>query len=150
MYGPGDYIPPVAVVYWTFRIMVGAGILLLGLAIYAVFMVMGEKIDIGPRLKKIFLIAIFLPYLANTAGWLMTEIGRVPWVVQGVMTLEDAVSISVSAGELWVTLIGFTLIYGLLMVADVYLLIKYAKIVPGETEATPEMDDEALSLVGAD
>ena len=66
------------------------------------------------------------------------------------MTLEAGVSIAVSAGELWVTLIGFTLIYGLLMFADIYLLVKYAKIVPGSDEPAPELDDEALSLVGTD
>jgi cytochrome d ubiquinol oxidase subunit I len=150
LYGSGDYIPPVAVVYWSFRMMVGAGTLLIALGVYALFMVMGEKIEIDARMKKVFIAALFLPYLANSAGWIMTEVGRAPWVVQGIMTLEDAVSLSVSASELLVTLIGFTLIYGLLMVADIYLLVKYAKIVPGSDESAPVMDDGAISLVGAD
>lgn len=149
LYGPGDYIPPVAVVYWTFRIMVGAGTLLIFLGLYALFLVMGERIEIGPRMKRVFFAALFLPYLANTAGWVMTEMGRAPWVVQGVMRLEDAVSVSVSAGELLITLIGFALVYGLLMVADIYLLTKYAKIVPGPSETDQPLDDESISMVGA-
>jgi cytochrome d ubiquinol oxidase subunit I len=149
-YGPGDYIPPVAVIYWTFRAMVGAGMALAALGIYALFMVMGDIVRIGPKVQKLFFFAIFLPYLGNTAGWLMTEMGRAPWIVQGLMKIDAAVSPAVSAGELWVTVIGFTLIYGLLMVADVYLLVKYAKIVPaaGESEPTPG-DEGEFSLVGA-
>jgi cytochrome d ubiquinol oxidase subunit I len=76
--------------------------------------------------------AIGLPYLANTTGWLMTELGRQPWVVYGVMKTSEAVSTAVSTGEVLTTLILFTLIYGLLMVADVRLLVKYAKTGPDQ------------------
>jgi len=148
-YGPGDYIPPVAVVYWTFRAMVGAGMALVALGIYALFMVMGDSIEIGARAQKIFFIALFLPYLANSAGWIMTEVGRAPWIVQGVLRMEDGVSLAVSTGELWVTLIGFTLLYGLLMAADIYLLVKYAKIVPGSAEPETDTDQQDFSIVGA-
>jgi cytochrome d ubiquinol oxidase subunit I len=68
-----------------------------------------------------------LPYVANSAGWIFTEIGRAPWIVFGVMKIESGVSPSVTAGEALFSLIAFTLVYGALMVADVYLLNKYAK-----------------------
>ncbi|MBN1666940.1 MAG: cytochrome ubiquinol oxidase subunit I [Anaerolineales bacterium] len=153
-FGPDDYIPPVAVVYWTFRIMVGAGMVLVALAIYALFMVMGNHIEISPRLQKIFFVALFLPYVANSAGWLMTEMGRYPWIVQDLMRVDAAVSPAVSVGELWTSLIGFTLIYGVLMAADIYLLAKYARIMPAQydDEQTPDeaaSDDQAFSMVGA-
>ncbi len=149
-YGPGDYIPPVAVMYWTFRIMAGAGIALAILGIYALFKVMGESISISPKVQKLFLAALFLPYFANSAGWILTEVGRYPWAVQGLLKLEDAVSVSVSVGELWITLIGFTLIYGLLMVADIHLLGKYARVVPPAEEEQPApLDEDEISLVGA-
>ena len=150
VYGPGNYIPPVAVTYWSFRIMVGAGFAMAALALYALFIVMGEMFEHRPRILKLFLWAIALPYLANTAGWLMTELGRAPWVVFGLMKIEDAVSPTVTGGMALVTLLGFTLVYAALIVADIYLLSKFAKAgvpLPGETPApAPEL---APSIVGA-
>ena len=146
-YGAGNYIPPVAVTYWSFRAMVGAGFLLLILALYALFNVMGGMFETRPRVLKFFTWAIALPYIANTSGWMMTELGRVPWVVYGLMKIEDAVSPTVSGGAVLTTLIGFTLIYAVLIVADVYLLVKYAKAGPGtpppvdaEGEPTPSLE----------
>ena len=148
-YGPGNYIPPVAVTYWTFRIMVGAGFALLGLAFYALFISMGGVFETQPRVLKLFTLAIALPYLANTSGWLMTELGRVPWVVYGLMKIEDAVSPTVSGGAVLTTLIGFTLIYAALMAADIYLLVKYARAGLGSSPAEGDDDEPLLSLVGA-
>ena len=148
-FGPGNYIPPVAVVYWSFRAMVGAGFAMVFLALYALFMTMGESVDLSPRISRIFFLAIFLPYLANSAGWLMTEVGRAPWAVYGLLKLEDAVSNTVTSGMVLTSLIGFTLIYGGLMAVDIYLLAKYAKQVPGSTETPDPAVDLEPSLVGA-
>jgi cytochrome d ubiquinol oxidase subunit I len=93
---------------------------------------------------------ILLPYLANTTGWIMTEVGRVPWVVFGLMRLEEAVSPTVPSGLVLTSLIGFTLVYGGLMVADIYLLTKFAKAgVPDEKDRSPILPDDNLSFVGA-
>jgi cytochrome d ubiquinol oxidase subunit I len=149
-YGPGDYIPPVAVVYWSFRAMVGAGFLLLLLAIYGLFLVMGEAFDQRTPVLGLFTWGIALPYLANTAGWIMTEIGRSPWVVFGLMKIEDAVSTVVSGGMVLATLVGFTLVYGALMAVDIFLLAKFARagVTPAEQ---PDLTTEGdLSFVGAD
>ncbi|GAB4522375.1 MAG: cytochrome ubiquinol oxidase subunit I [Anaerolineae bacterium] len=135
LYGPGNYIPPVAITYWSFRLMVGAGFAMLALGLYALFLTMGETIDGRSRLLRAFLWAIPLPYIANTFGWLMTEIGRAPWVVYGVMRIEDAVSPTVSPGMVLASLVLFTLIYGLLMFADIYLLMRYAKAGPVKEDA---------------
>ena len=150
LYGPGNYIPPVAVIYWSFRLMVGAGFALVALGGYALFIVMGDSIKIGSKMQKVFFVGLFLPYVANTAGWLMTEIGRYPWIVQGLMKIDSAVSPAVAVGEVLATVIGFTLIYGLLMFADIYLLVKYAKIVPMASDGQPVPADEGeFSLLGA-
>jgi cytochrome bd ubiquinol oxidase subunit I len=151
VYGPGDYIPPVAIVYWTFRIMVGAGFLLLLLAFYALFLVMGETFDQRQFAVPVFIWAIGLPYLANSAGWILTEIGRAPWVVFGLMKIEDAVSPTVSPGMVLTSLLGFTLLYGVLMAADIFLLSKFARAGAGTTpDQLPSLGDEGdLSLVGA-
>jgi len=150
-FGPGNYIPPVAIIYWSFRIMVGAGFLLAGLALYALFMVMGDMTLESPRMMRLFIWAIILPYLANTTGWIMTELGRTPWVVYGLIKLEDSLSTVVTGGYVLTTLIGFTLIYGALMVATIYLLTKYAKAAPTTGEVNPDSEQEFIpSLVGAE
>ena len=71
--------------------------------------------------------AIALPYLANATGWIFTEIGRAPWLVFGLMTLEQGLSVAVTAGEILLSLVAFTLVYAVLIVANVHLLRKYAK-----------------------
>jgi cytochrome d ubiquinol oxidase subunit I len=148
-YGAGNYIPPVAVTYWSFRLMVGAGFLMLALALYALLNVMGGMFEDRPRVLQIFTLAIALPYIANTTGWMMAELGRAPWVVYGVMKIEDAVSPTVSGGAVLATLIGFTLVYAVLIVADVYLLVKYAKSVPGGAPTPVEEGELEPSLTGA-
>ena len=149
-YGAGNYIPPVAATYWTFRIMVGVGFALAALAIYGLFMAMGGVFEEHPRIMRLYLWAIALPYLANTMGWLLTELGRFPWVVFGLMKIEDAVSPLVTSGEVLITLLGFTLIYGALMAADIYLLVKFAKAGPKSEENHLSIrGDEVPSLIGA-
>jgi cytochrome d ubiquinol oxidase subunit I len=132
-YGPGNYIPPITLTYWSFRIMVGAGFAMLGLGIYGLIK-LRRKEELGVWGTRIFLWAIALPYLANTFGWIMTEGGRYPWVVYGLLKIENAVSPSVGSGALLFTLITFVLVYGVLMAADVGLLVKYAKVVPAEEQ----------------
>jgi cytochrome d ubiquinol oxidase subunit I len=125
-YGPGDYVPPVAISYWTFRIMVGAGFAMLFIALYALYLIYKNRLDLSNIWQKILIVAITLPYLANSTGWIFTEIARQPWIVFGVLRTEDAVSPAVSTGELIISLVTFTLLYGALMVVDLYLLRKYA------------------------
>lgn len=126
-YGPGDYVPPTWVAYWAFRIMVGAGLLMIVLAAYALYLVRGGRLDAAPRWLKVFPYAIALPYVATITGWLLTETGRFPWVVYGVMRIEQAVSPSVTAPMVATSLVVFTLTYGMLMAAAIYLLAKYAR-----------------------
>jgi cytochrome d ubiquinol oxidase subunit I len=136
-YGPGNYVPPAIIPYWSFRIMVGAGTLMFVLAILALYLLRWEKFERYPWALKGLTWALLLPYLANSAGWLLTEVGRFPWVVYGLMKIEQAVSPSVTAEMLWVSLVGYVLVYGVLIAATVYLLMKYAKAGPS---ATDELD----------
>ncbi len=148
-YGPGNYVPPVAISYWSFRIMVGAGTLMLIAVGYALLLAMGEEVEKKPRFMKAFIWFLPLPYLATATGWILTEVGRAPWIVFGLMKIEDAVSPNVSVGMVLFTLIGFTLIYGVLMVADIYLLQKFARQ-PEAVGLVPigVSDDTAVSIVG--
>ncbi len=138
-YGPGNYIPPITLNYWSFRAMVGAGFLMLFLTALSLYWIMRNKL-LNAKLLKYFPFAIGLPYLANTSGWLLTEVGRQPWVVYGYLKTSDSVSPNLTIGMLWTTVIGFTAIYGALMAVDIYLLAKYAKKI--EVEEPKQTEDE--------
>ncbi len=126
-YGSGNYVPPVAVSYWTFRIMVGAGMVMLGLVALGLYLMWRNNLEQNPLYLRLLVWAVALPYVANTTGWLFTELARQPWIVFGLQKTADAVSPNVSFGMVLFSLIGFTVLYGALMVADLYLLFKFAK-----------------------
>jgi len=126
-YGPGNYIPPVFLTFWSFRLMVGTGSLMLALIFYALYLVVRRKLNSNPKFLRLLSFAFILPYIANSTGWLLTELGRQPWIVYGLQKTEDAVSPNVPASTVLFSLIGFAVVYGALIVADVYLLVKYAR-----------------------
>jgi len=142
-YGPGDYVPPVAISYWTFRIMVGAGFVMLALALLGLWKASRGQVAESPLYLKLMLWAIALPFIANSAGWIFTEVARQPWIVFGLQMTADAVSPTVSTGMVLFSLIAFTLLYALLMVADVVLMRKYA------AAGVPETTDAELAPTGA-
>jgi cytochrome d ubiquinol oxidase subunit I len=138
-YGAGNYVPNITVSYFSFRIMVGIGFLLLLAALIALIYVLRKRPIENMKLLKVFPFLLFLPYLSNSAGWILTEMGRQPWIIFGLLKTQDGVSPNLSAGMVLTSLIGFTLIYGVLMVADIYLLKKYAQKGAGsETDVTAE------------
>ncbi len=121
-YGPGDYIPPVALDYWSFRIMVGAGLLMILLAILAVAY---KKPEEKPGFLKVMLWAPILPYLGVSFGWIMAETGRWPWIVYGLLKIEDAVSPNVPASSVAFSLVVLTLLYLVLAIVALGLAFKY-------------------------
>jgi cytochrome d ubiquinol oxidase subunit I len=132
-YGPGYYVPSVFTTYWTFRIMVGVGFLMFALLAYGLYYTLRDRPLTG-RIAALLPLAIALPYIANSAGWILTEMGRQPWIVYGLMKTDAGFSPNITPGLVLASLILFTLIYALLMVADVYLLTKYAKAGPAATD----------------
>ena len=98
-------------------------------------------------LAQVDRLAIPLPYIANTAGWILTETGCQPWIVHELLKTESAVSPNLGAGTVLISLIGFVLIYAVLMAVDVYLLVKYGKA--GPDADMHESVDVAPSVVGA-
>ncbi len=127
-YGPGDYTPPaIWLTYWSFRAMVGSGMLMFLIGLVGLWLGRGKKVIARKWFLMALVGAIVLPYLANSTGWILTEMGRQPWIVQGLMRIDQALSPNVGVVDLLITLIGFTLVYGALAVADVYLLQKYAR-----------------------
>ncbi|RXZ77833.1 cytochrome ubiquinol oxidase subunit I [Paenibacillaceae bacterium] len=136
-YGPGDYIPPVRTTFWSFRIMVASGSAMILLAMYGVYLWVRKKITQPNKLYlKLMMAGIALPFIGNTAGWIMTEIGRQPWTVFGLLTTQDSVSPTVSAGQIMFSLISFTTIYLILMGVLAFLFVKIAR--KGPTDEEPE------------
>lgn len=126
-YGPGNYIPPVRTLFWSFRVMVGSGSILLLLALYGWYASRQNILEQKARYLKWMVFAIALPFIGNTAGWIMTEMGRQPWVVFGLMKTEDAVSPSVTANDVLFSLITFTLLYAALACVAIFLFVRHIK-----------------------
>jgi cytochrome bd ubiquinol oxidase subunit I len=126
-YGPGDYIPPVRTTYWSMRIMAYVAGLSFLLALWGLYLLRKNRIDNARAFQTIAIWAVILPAVMNTAGWLLAEIGRQPWIVQGLQKTADAVSPSVSATSIVITLVIFVAVYGILAVVDVALMLRYAR-----------------------
>jgi cytochrome d ubiquinol oxidase subunit I len=127
-FGPGNYIPPVAPVYYSFRFMVGVGMLLIGLSFLGLFLWWRrrERLDTTRWYLRALLFALPLPWLANFLGWVTTEMGRQPWIVYGLLKVEDAVSPN-TFGEVLAGLIGLWVAYLALIGLDIYLLTVTAR-----------------------
>lgn len=133
---PKDERPPVLPTFLSFRAMVGLGTLFIILSFIAVVYSRKENFENKRWFLKLMLYAIPLPFIAAQVGWLVAEIGRQPWIVYGVMKTSDAVSKSVSPGQIWMSLIGFFVFYGLLAVVDLFLLAKFSRQGPANPEKT--------------
>ncbi len=132
-YGAGDYVPqPIWIIYWSFRAMIGAGVLMIVLAALGLWYLFRGTLEKHRWFLRVSLAAIALPYLANATGWVLTEVGRQPWIVNGLMKTEAGVS-PLPAGAVLLSLVVFTLLYGVLAVVDVFLLVKFARGSAGET-----------------
>jgi cytochrome bd ubiquinol oxidase subunit I len=140
-YGAGNYIPPVALSFYTFRIMVGAGSLMLLLSFLALFYYFRKKIYDKALILKLLIFSIALPYIANTAGWILTEVSRSPWIVFGLLKIDQAVSPNVSAAYVFTSLVVFVLIYTILIIIDGSLMLKFLK-------KTPEAEGMAAGIKG--
>jgi cytochrome d ubiquinol oxidase subunit I len=90
---------------------------------------------------------IVLPYIANISGWILTEMGRQPWIVQGLLKVQDAVSPNLTNADVLASLIGFALLYGVLAAADIHLMKKYA--LAGPEAAMTESVDLAPAPIGS-
>ena len=124
--------PPVLPTFLSFRAMTALGTLFILLCLIAVIVGRRDKLERSHFFLKLMLFALPLPYIAAQLGWIVAEVGRQPWIVYGVMKTSDAVSKSVSHVQVMGSLIGFTLLYGLLAFVDIYLLTKFAKKGPDD------------------
>jgi cytochrome d ubiquinol oxidase subunit I len=126
-YGPGNYIPNVAIQYWSMRTMAYLGTLVLLLALWGAWLLVRDKLRTSRLFLWVAVWAVITPFLMNTAGWLLTESGRQPWIVQGLQKTINANSPSVSATDITISLAVFVLAYIILAVADLGLMLRYSR-----------------------
>ena len=129
-----DAIPPVAPLFWAFRIMVGCGVLMLVGFIIAIVSASRRAIMRQRWVLKLAVLMTPLPWIASEAGWLVAELGRQPWTVAEVLPTWMSVS-SLTVGDLIFSLTGFVLLYTALLVVEMYLMVKFARKGPGDTPA---------------
>jgi cytochrome bd ubiquinol oxidase subunit I len=145
-WGPGNYVPVVWVMYWSFRGMVYTWGLMLLVALWAVWLTWRGKIETSPQFQRVAVLAIGLPMLANTSGWIMTEMGRQPWVVYGLQLTRDAVSPSVATWTVAFGLGAYLAAYAVLMAADAWLIYRYARRLPEPERPEEERVDSMPAL----
>lgn len=124
---PRELRPPVAPTFYSFRLMVGLGMFMILASLAGIFLSRRDKFVEYRAFLTLMVCAIPVPYLAEQLGWLVAELGRQPWIVYGVLKTADAVSKSITTTQVALSLLGFTLLYGMLGAIDIYLLVKYAK-----------------------
>jgi len=131
--------PPVAPTFWSFRLMVGVGVLMLLLAVLALWHERKGTLMERKTLLKFLHWSFPLPYISTTLGWMVAEVGRQPWTVYGLITTSDSVS-PVALADVVTSVALVVIFYAILVGLDVYLLVRYAK-------AGPEAMDERQAAV---
>ncbi|MEW9531756.1 cytochrome ubiquinol oxidase subunit I [Microbispora sp. NPDC049125] len=145
-YGPGDYRPVIGLAYWSFRLMIGFGALAGLLALAGLWLTRRGRLPRSRWFTRVAVLGIGLPFLANSLGWIFTEMGRQPWTVFGIMRTAAAVSPGADVAEVAISLTGFTLVYAVLAAVEVRLLLKFIRLGPGpESGAAPAEPLPALS-----
>lgn len=149
-YGEGvDYTPNEMVTFWSFRLMIGLGTIAIAIGVAALWLTRRGRLVTSPLLGRIALGSVWLPFVASSLGWIMTEMGRQPWVVvpnladpvsQVYMLTADGVSTVVSSGTVLTSLIVFTLLYAALGVIWFLLLRRYVR--EGVRTPVPDADTD--------
>jgi cytochrome bd ubiquinol oxidase subunit I len=144
-YGRDNYMPNIRVIYWSMRVMAFAGVLMFLVAATGAWLYRKRKLERARWFLWTAIVAIALPYIAATAGWILTEMGRQPWIVQGLLKTSEANSPSVSTTWLAISLSFFVTLYLTLLVVDLWLMRRYARLDPS---AEPEGDTPGAPAVG--
>jgi cytochrome d ubiquinol oxidase subunit I len=126
-FGAGYYVPNVFIQYWSMRVMAYAGVLVFLLGLWGLWLIRRKTLAKSRRFLWVAIWASVLPFLMNTAGWLLTESGRQPWIVQGIMLTKNGISPTVSTTMLVISLTAFVLLYGVLATVDLLLMLKYSR-----------------------
>nr|WP_295466469.1 cytochrome ubiquinol oxidase subunit I [Mesorhizobium sp.] len=143
-----DTVPNVPTLFWTFRIMVGLGFFFILLMATFSYLSARHRLDRYPWLLRVAVLAIPLPWIAAECGWIVAEVGRQPWIIEGVLPTAAAVS-SLGAATVLITIIGFALIYTVLFIVEMSLMLAAIRKGPAP-DHQPEPAIAPPSLVPAE
>jgi cytochrome d ubiquinol oxidase subunit I len=138
-YGPGNYVPNVFVQYWSMRVMAYSATVVFLLSLWGAWLVWRKRLESAAWFQRLAVWIVVLPFIMNTAGWLLTENGRQPWIVQGLQRTEAGVSPSISGTTIAISLSVLVALYAVLAAIDWFLMVRYSR---RELAAPPKADEE--------
>lgn len=133
--------PPVFIVFWSFRIMVALGLLMIAVGLWGLLLRYKGRYYQSPLFLQTLRLMSVTPFIAVLAGWVVTEVGRAPWMIYGQMTHAEGLTPSLTGGMALFTLIGYVVVYSLVFSAGVYYLLKVFKGGLEKANAPHEMDE---------
>ena len=148
--GQMEYQPNVFVQYWAMRAMAYVAGLVVLIGLWGGFLLWRRKLDTSPLFLRVATWGVIAPFVMETAGWVLTENGRQPWIVQGLMLTRDGLSSSVSATEVAISLLVFVVLYGVIGVTAVVLMLRHIRRGPEpDISELPDtdLDDRAPALI---
>ncbi|MEF2154980.1 cytochrome ubiquinol oxidase subunit I [Luteimonas sp. FXH3W] len=137
-----DSIPKVTPLFWSFRIMVGLGILMLALFVTAFYHTLRGTFENRPWLLRWALYSLPFPWIAIHVGWFLAEYGRQPWTIYGILPTHLSAS-NIAVSNVWGSLAGFVIFYTFLLIVEMYLMLKYIKQGPGALGTGRYAQDDA-------
>jgi cytochrome d ubiquinol oxidase subunit I len=143
-----NYMPNIRVIYWSMRVMAFTGVLMFLVAAVGAWLYWKRRLERARWFLWTGIVAIALPYIAATAGWVLTEMGRQPWIVQGLLLTSEANSPAVSTTWLGISLGVFISLYLILLVVDFWLMRRYARLDPASEPDGREAAPAAAPAVG--
>jgi len=141
-YGPGDYVPNVFIQYWGMRVMAYLGGLVWVFALWGAWLLWRKRLETSRLFLFAATWAVITPFLMNTAGWLLTESGRQPWIVQGLMLTKNGISPSSSFTYLVISVVIFIALYLILAALFLVFMLRYSRREPDPDPSLARTGDE--------
>ena len=145
-YGKGYYVPNVFIQYWGMRVMAYGGVVVLLVGGWGLWLIRRKTLATSRLFLSVATWAVVLPFLMNTAGWLLTESGRQPWIVQGIMLTKNGISPALPTTWIAISLTAFVLVYAVIGTVDLLLMLKYSRkpLPPPRTRAEADVPVPAV------
>jgi len=122
--------------FYSFRAMVGAGFFMVLVSLVVFYLAKKDKLLTAKKLLFALPWLVIVPFIANSCGWIVAEMGRQPWLVMGLQKTIDGVSPNLTPGEIWFTMLGFTVLYLLLIITAIYIAFRFIR----RTQITPAIE----------
>jgi cytochrome bd ubiquinol oxidase subunit I len=147
-FGPGNYMPRVRLMYWSMRVMAMLGVAMFLIAALGAWLYRRQVLHKTRWFLWTAIVAMAFPYIAATAGWILTEMGRQPWIVQDLLKTADAVSPNLSTATIATSLSVFLALYIALGVIDFVLMRRYARLDPPQVGVGAREPEPVLTSGG--